>query len=241
MHAQVQATRLDYGGLVYLKNHVGVTGATSFWLPGPQRFQSSAMHTRPFPGFSIGVQYHLNLHRNVSVNSGLTLGMQSIRFAYNSGSTGAKQSITYATTYSGIPINMEVRAFVNHRQFVQFNTGATLGFYSRSRTLVSTYMSANELLEMQLGFYGANPQIAVQQGVAYGIVLKNLNIILIGLEYQHGIKPFTSVNYEVIDNDLTVDTATSHLQNNMISLKVTCQITRAQGMKENIERYLSDN
>lgn len=230
----------DFYKLVFVKNHLMLETGTNFWLPGNISDQSEGdMRWVVKPGFFLGVQYRLNLHRNVSISSGLRLGIQAMNLRYQT-NVGEVLQLKMVKPSPSIPISLQTRLFTSPKGFFELGLGMEFFFMEKGKTLLVTDLEQGDQFHLNVEHSKFSPTINPMISLGYGLVLKNLDVVMLSIDYNKGIAQVVSASYQIKSNDFVKGTGTVFSRNDMLSIRFKYILTKAKHMRHNVEEYMDE-
>lgn len=215
-----------------MKHHVALVAGTNLWFT---RMIGSVtdpkLTTQVRPGAHVGVLYRVNVHDKITVSSGVHLGVQSLKLHYQPGVKGAEPlDMLLMKPYMGVPIEVLGRMFIKPRHFMEFGTGISLYMYLNESSLVRNVQPNGDVMELDVRSAKSQPLVNMDFKVGYGMILNNLNAIIISMEFGKSFSSLMQSSYRVRDNDLIYEQGTINARNDLLALRVTYLFTRAKGM-----------
>lgn len=228
----------DFYKLVFVKNHLMLESGSNIWLPGKINDQSDGdMDWVLRPGFFLGVQYRLNLHKHVSMSSGLRLNIQAMNLRYTTANDDVLQ-LKLVKPYPSIPFSLQTRLFTSHKGFFELGVGMEFCFMETGQTLLVTDLDNGDQFHLNVDHNKFSPTINPLIGLSYGLVLRNLDVVMITLDYHKGVAQVLNASYQIRSNDFVKGTGTIFSRNDMLNVRVRYILTKAKHMRNNVEDYL---
>lgn len=215
-----------------MKHHLAIVAGTNVWFTRMIGSVTDArLTTQTRPGAHLGVQFRVNVHNKITVSSGVHFGLQSLKLHYQPSATnGVPVDMLLLKPYLAIPIEVLGRLFIKPRHFIEMGAGVSLYMYLAERNLVRNVQANGDVMELEVNTARAMPLVNMDFKIGYGMILQNLNAVVVSLEFGKSFSSLMQANYRVRDNDLIYEQGTINARNDLMALRVTYLFTRAKGM-----------
>jgi hypothetical protein len=194
-------------GQFFGRNRFALVLGSPLFLPRNQAASGEgAFKYLPAPGFMVGMDYDWHFNEKMSLRAGVRAGFQHYVYSYSikGENIGREQNFTGSSSaenaWVSFPVQLQIRKILNRTQYLSAGMGISANFFIRDTI---AYIQPKEaefpnLTNTTHYFHAPNPSFSPTLSVGYGKMLRNGNVVEIGLRLQQGISKIMDGKYQFI-------------------------------------------
>lgn len=227
----------------FAHNHItfNVSGLNVFSVKSADATGLGEFQTARNTSAKLGLSYMLNPYQHLGISFGFNLGVQS--FGYWILATeedfgipnGLQAKRRIPEPFLEFPIKISPRLALSDRNWLQLEMGVALSFYLSSALDIEVKHSVNQVdnvASIQFNFPAENPYIQAVGGIGWMHVLKNRDMIKLGVEANLGFKEVLLGQYQFLSDNIAVGEGTFVSKGTYIAVSLGYIFTSMKRIKD---------